>query len=173
MLDEFEDEENDQLPELVLRWLSKHEDRPVRAEEFVDAHRLQDEKLLETFREMTSRQQFAVLYGKKNSYYWTFEAEDEKWQEVLHALNDFHGQHPFLPGAPRLYLKNRCFATWDAPRVDAYLDFLVCEGRIGRGSPCGAAKRRSGCFMSGRSPKKSDLFRQKRNDDHKISEEEQ
>ena len=130
MLDEFEDEENDQLPELVLRWLSKHEDRPVRAEEFVDAHRLQDEKLLETFREMTSRQQFAVLYGKKNSYYWTFEAEDEKWQEVLHALNDFHGQHPFLQGAPRLYLKNRCFATWDASRVDAYLDFLVCEGRI-------------------------------------------
>ena len=62
VLDEFEDEENDQLPELVLRWLSKHEDRPVRAEEFVDAHRLQDEKLLETFREMTSRQQFAVLY---------------------------------------------------------------------------------------------------------------
>ena len=58
------------------------------------------------------------------------EFEDEKWQEVLHALNDFHGQHPFLQGAPRLYLKNRCFATWDASRVDAYLDFLVCEGRI-------------------------------------------
>ncbi|MDD7642112.1 MAG: selenocysteine-specific translation elongation factor [bacterium] len=130
VLAEFSDEEHDQTPELVMRWLEKHEHRPVRAEEFVDTHRLQDEKILETLSEMTSRQQFAVLHGKKNSYYWTFEAEDEKWQEVLHALNDFHGQHPFLQGAPRLYLKNRCFATWDAPRVDAYLDFLVCEGRI-------------------------------------------
>lgn len=130
VLAEFSDEEHDQTPELVMRWLEKHEHRPVRAEEFVDTHRLQDEKILETLSEMTSRQQFAALHGKKNSYYWTFEAEDEKWQEVLHALNDFHGQHPFLQGAPRLYLKNRCFATWDAPRVDAYLDFLVCEGRI-------------------------------------------
>ena len=45
-------------------------------------------------------------------------------------LTAFHEQHPFLAGAPRLYLKNNCFAAWDARRVDAYLDFLVCEGRI-------------------------------------------
>ena len=127
---EFSDEENDQLPELVMRWLSGKREMPVKPEEFVDTHRLKDEKVLETLRKMASRQQFALLPGKKWNYYWTFEAEDEKWQEVSKALSVFHKQHPFLSGAPRLYLKNGCFATWDAPRVDAYLDFLVREGRI-------------------------------------------
>lgn len=129
-LAQFSEEENNQLPELVMRWLTGKWEKPVKLDEFVESHRMQDEKLLQTIREMAVAQQFALMQGKKNCYYWTFEAEDQKWQEVQKTFAAFHGQHPLLMGAPRLYLKNGCFSSWDASRVDAYLDFLVCEGRI-------------------------------------------
>lgn len=129
-LAEFSDEENNQLPELVMRWLSGKREKPVKLDEFVESHRFYDEKLIQTIGEMAGTQQFAFMQGKKSSYYWTFEAENQKWQEVQRILTAFHEQHPFLAGAPRLYLKNNCFASWDAQRVDAYLDFLVREGRV-------------------------------------------
>ncbi len=129
-LTEFSEGENNRLPDLILRRLMGKEEKPVRLEEFAEPYRLQDEAWLGTIRQMTGQQQFAVMEGKKGCYYWSFEAEDRKWKEVSAALASFHRQHPFLAGAPRIYLKNHCFSSWDASRVDAYLQFLVCEGRI-------------------------------------------
>lgn len=114
--------EEDRKSAVVLSVLERGLQR--NAEEQEQLTGISRQNLVNILEELETQQQCAVIKGRKKTFYWTPEAEEEEIHRFREFLNGFHAQHPFKKGIEKNILKSSHWKKWEADRFDAWLEYL-------------------------------------------------
>lgn len=114
---------------VILAHLARFSAKPAVLSELTGVG-MEKEQLVQEMDRLADSGQCVKFTGRKHIYYWTIAAEEQMWEQLRGFLGAFHQSHPFLVGIKRIEIKNSCFPAWDAARVDAYLSWLLREGRV-------------------------------------------
>lgn len=128
-IQQLKDREEEKNSQIILAYLARFTIKPATVSELAGVG-MAKEQLVQEMDRLAECGQCVKFSGRKHVYYWTIAAEEQLWEQLRGFLGAFHQAHPFLVGTKRIEIKNNCFPTWDAARVDAYLSWLLGEGRI-------------------------------------------
>lgn len=128
-MQQLKDREEEKNSRVILAHLARFFAKPAVLSELAGVG-MEKEQLVQEMDRLADSGQCVKLTGRKHIYYWTIAAEEQMWEQLREFLGAFHQSHPFLTGIKRIEIKNSCFPAWDAALVDAYLSWLLREGRI-------------------------------------------
>ena len=116
--------------EMLLSFLEK--DCPVSLAELRGKLGVEQERLEILLEEGTRQQTIAVLFGKKEAFYWTAERAEEAACQVRENLVAYHRTWPFQKGMEKNLLKNTGWKSWKTDCFEAWLGHLEDRGQIER-----------------------------------------
>lgn len=130
VLESLHQREEDRQEQMVLKIVQGSVKQPISEKALREQAQMPEQELLTQQERLNQDKLCLVLNGKKQAYYWSFQAEQETWLEVAKQLEGFHRQHPYKRGMGKALFKSSLFKGWDPAAFELYLDHLTRENKL-------------------------------------------
>ena len=120
--------EENREEEMLLSFLDR--ESPVSFEELRDNLWMEQKQIEILLKEGESQQTVAILFGKKEDYYWTLERAEKEMVRIRESLKKHHQTWLFQKGMKKSILKDVGWKSWKPACFDAWLEYLEAGGQI-------------------------------------------
>ncbi|MGN0169861.1 MAG: selenocysteine-specific translation elongation factor [Lachnospiraceae bacterium] len=130
VIESLRQREEDRQEQMVLKIIEASVKQPLSAKALAEQAQMQQQELLIQQERLEQEEVCLVLNGKKQSYYWSFAAEQEIWLEVTKKLEEYHKNHPYKRGMSKALFRSSLFKGWDPAVFELYLEYLTRENKL-------------------------------------------
>ena len=130
VIDEIKRKEEDKESDILLEWIRKQNTGPVTIAQMKTAIKMDEKEMQEILKELEQQKKIVALQGKKRSYYWLYDSENEMWERVRTWLQRYHNKYPYRQGALKKEVQREVFAGWEMGCFEAYLSYLETSGNM-------------------------------------------
>ncbi|MCR4955462.1 MAG: selenocysteine-specific translation elongation factor [Lachnospiraceae bacterium] len=116
--------------QLIVSTINDAVKAPLSLSELESQVQMGKEELMENLQSLVQEDRCCYIPGRKQPFYWSFGASEEKTGELTGELMAFHQAHPYKPGILRAVLKSKYFKGWNTAAVDAYFEYLIAHQKL-------------------------------------------
>lgn len=120
--------EADDMQQLILSVIDESMKQPVSQKSLHEQVQMDIEEFKHELSLMEEEKIMLVIPGRKQNYYWSHQAADQKWNEISDFFESYHKEHPYRRGLRKSYVKSALLKGMETAAAEAYLDSLLERG---------------------------------------------
>lgn len=130
LISELQQRKDGRQEQLIISVIDGALKQPISLEELRKQAQMDEEELIMEKKRLETEEKCLILKGRKQDYYWSFQAFDEKWLEIKHVFEKFHKEHPYRRGMGKAFFKSSLFKGWETGCFDIFLGYLISSNRL-------------------------------------------